>query len=400
MRLLNRWFPFEVNPTQWTLIGVLATAEFARTALLVTLLPAFVQGPLRSTLGIAGVAISAHYLLDTAGRSPAGWFVDRFGPRITLIIGVAIEIVALVLAMHAHRPVWLIVFLALMGVGTASHWPAVVTGTNRITPSKYRGAMMGAVFAGWLTGSGLGPVALNFVMGNQLTDRFAFEVLIWADLAAFALVLLLNGPRLREFSSEPRAHHAARGWRVIWPLRVVLPGMLVQTMVLGLLMPVLRPLTHRVLHLSQWQFAALLLGAGALTVLLLVPMGRLADHMGLKVPLVGGFWLAAASLLGLAFLRSFWALLGVGALLGLSYSLILPAWNAFLARMIPAEQEGLLWGLFMTVEGIGLTIGPSVGARLFEVAPQAPFLLAAAILVVMGFFYWAFHLPAHARAIV
>jgi MFS family permease len=400
MRLLNRWFPFEVQSTQWALIGVLATAEFARTALLVTLLPAFVQGPLRSSLSIAGVAISAHYLLDTAGRSPAGWFVDRFGPRLTLIIGVAIEIGALVLAMHAHRPVWLIVFLAIMGVGTAAHWPAVVTGTNRLTPNKYRGAMMGAVFAGWLIGSGLGPVALNFVMGNQLTDRFAFEVLIWADIAAFALVLLLNGPRLREFSPEPRVQHTTRGWRVIWRLRAVLPGMLVQTMVLGLLMPVLRPLTHRVLHLSQWEFAALLLGAGALTVLLLVPMGRLADHMGLKLPLIGGFWLAGASLLGLAFLRSFWALLGVGALLGLSYSLILPSWNAFLARMIPAEQEGLLWGLFMTVEGIGLTIGPSVGARLFEVAPEAPFLLAAGILFVMGFFYWAFHPPAHARAIV
>lgn len=400
MRLLNRWFPFEIHPTQWALIGVLATAEFSRTALIVTLLPAFVQGPLSSTLALAGLATSAHYLLDTAGRSPAGWFVDRFGPRITLIIGVAIEIVALVLAMHADRPLWLVVFLALMGVGTASHWPAVVTGTNRLTPNKYRGAMMGAVFAGWLTGSGLGPVTINFVIGNRLTDRFAFDVLIWADIAAFVLVLLLNGPRLREFSKEAHQHLPARGWAVLWPLRAVLPGMFVQTMVLGLMMPVLTPFTHRVLHLSKWEFAALLLGAGALTVLLLVPMGRLADHMGLKVPLTGGFWLAAASLLGLAFIRSFWALVGVGSILGLSYALILPSWNAFLARMIPAEQEGLLWGVFMTVEGVGLTVGPSVGARLFEMAPEAPFLLAAGILFVMGFFYWAYHPGAQTRAVL
>jgi len=400
MRLLNRWFPFDVSPTQGALIGVLTMAEFSRTALIVTLLPAFVQGPLGSSLSLAGLATSAHYLLDTAGRSPAGWLVDRIGPRVTLMIGVAIEILALVLAMHTHRPLGLVAFLALMGVGTASHWPAVVTGTNRLTPNQYRGAMMGAVFAGWLTGSGLGPVAINFVIGNQLTDRFAFEVLIWADVAAFLLAVLLNGPRLRELARDARPHRAARGWAALWPLRAVLPGMFVQTMVLGLLMPVLQPLTHDVLHLSQWEFAALLLGAGALTVLLLVPMGRLADHMGLKAPLSGGFWLAAASLLGLAFIRSFWALVGVGSLLGLSYALILPAWNAFLARMIPAEQEGLLWGVFMTVEGIGLTVGPSVGARLFEIAPEAPFLLAAAILFVMGFFYWAYHPGARARAIL
>jgi len=397
LNLLKRWFPYDINPTQWALIGVLATAEFARTALVVALLPAYVTGPLGESLSLAGLAISAHYMLDTVFRSPAGWAVDRVGPKRTLMAGVAVEVVALFLAMHAHRPVWLIVFLALMGVGTATHWPSVVTGTNRLTPQAYRGAMMGAVFAGWLTGSGLGPVTINFVIGNLGSDRLAFDILIWADILAFVLVLLLHGPRLRELGQHARTHRPVGGWRVIWPLRAVLPGMFVQTMVLGLLMPILQPLTHRVLHLSQWEFAVLLLGAGALTVLLLVPMGRVADRMGLKVPLSGGFWLAAVSLVSLSLVRSFWPLVGIGSLLGLSYALILPAWNAFLARMIPAQQEGLLWGVFMTVEGLGMTVGPAVGARLFELSVVAPFWLAAAILLVMGGFYW-WYPAAHAHA--
>jgi DHA1 family multidrug resistance protein-like MFS transporter len=169
--------------------------------------------------------------------------------------------------------------------------------------------------------------------------------------------------------------------------------MFVQTLVLGELLPVLEPLTHRVLHLAQWQYAVLLLGSGALTVLLLVPMGRVADRMGLKLPLIGGFWMAGAALAGIAVIRDFWALVGVGGALGLAYALILPAWNAFLARLIPPDQEGLLWGIFMTMEGAGMTVGPVVGAHLFQISPAAPFLLGTAILGVMGLFYWWFPVP-------
>jgi DHA1 family multidrug resistance protein-like MFS transporter len=393
MLRLSRWFPYRVRSNQWGLIGVLGATEFSRTALIVSLLPAYVTGPLGASLTLVGLAVSVHYLMDTAFRSPAGWLVDRFGPQATLILGVALEITALVLALHAHKAGWLILFMGMMGVGTAAHWPAVVTGTNRLTDPGHRGTVMGAVFAGWLVGSGLGPVIINFVVGTLGSDRLAFWILIAADVAAFLTTWTLTDPTLREVPPAPHHLPPGQGLRVLWPLKAVLPGMFVQTMVLGLLMPLLQPLTHRVLHLSQWEFAGLLLGSGALTVLLLVPMGRLSDRMGLKFPLVGGFWLAGASLLGLATIRSFWPLVVVGGLLGLAYALILPAWNAFLARLIPPDQEGFLWGIFMTVEGLGMTVGPVVGTHLFEASVKAPFVLAAGVLGVMGGFYLLYPTP-------
>lgn len=398
MRLLDRWFPHGVSPTQWALIGVLAAAEFSRTALIVSLLPVYVTGPLGESLTLVGLAISVHYLMDTLFRGPSGWLVDRIGPRITLMGGVLVEIVALLGAMHAHQPIWLVGFLGLMGIGTSTHWPSVVTGTNRLTNLEQRGTMMGAVFAGWLVGSGVGPVLINFVVGSVGSDELAFLILVAGDLLALALTFLLRDPKINRISGDVHRTSGPRGLSLLWPLRSVLPGMFVQTMVLGLLLPLLQPLTHRVLHLSQWEFAALLLGSGALTVLLLVPMGRVSDRMGLKIPLIGGFWLAAAALLGLATVREFWLLVLVGGLLGLSYALILPSWNAFLARLIPADQEGLLWGVFMTVEGLGMTVGPVVGTRLFQLSTMAPFALAAVVLTIMGAFYVIYPTPRSRQA--
>ncbi|MBX5467434.1 MAG: MFS transporter [Firmicutes bacterium] len=365
------------------LMSILGLAEFSRGALLISLLPAYITGPLAAPLILAGWAVSSHYFLDTVCRGPAGWLVDRVGPARVLTLGLAIEVMALVGAMNTRHPDLVVLFVAVLGVGTASHWPAVVTGVTRLTPSQQRASVMGLVFATWLTGAGIGPVAINFLLGGR--DRLAFLILVGADVVAFVATILLTDPRLGAQVRE--SVHPGRWVRVLWPYRTIIPGMFLQNMTLGLMMPILQPFTHQVLRLSQWRFAELLLGSGAFTVLLLVPMGRITDRFGLKVPLVGGFFLAGLSLVGLGLIRQFLLVVLIGGLAGLAYAMILPAWNAFLANQIPKEIEGWLWGVFMTVEGLGMAVGPVVGARLFEMAVWAPFLTSAGVLLLMGAYY-------------
>lgn len=372
--------------SQLPLITILGLAEFSRGALIVSLLSAYVTGPLGASITIVGWALSSHYFMDTVFRGPSGWLVDRLGVTRILTAGLVIEILAFVGIMNTMSPDWVIVFVALLGVGTATHWPAVVTGINRLTPTERRGSMMGMVFAAWLTGSGIGPVLINFLLGGR--DRLAFLVLIAADILAFSISLTVSDSRLQQMikHSSPIRHR----FRVLWPFRFVIPGMFFQNMTLGIMLPILQPFTSRVLHLNHWQFAELLLGSGAFTVLLLVPMGKITDHFGLRVPLVGGFFVAGVSLLGFGLLRHFMELVLIGGILGLSYAMILPSWNAFLAEMIPKDMEGWLWGVFMTVEGFGMAVGPIVGARLFGLAIWAPFVFSSVILLIMGTFYWLF----------
>lgn len=368
------------------IIGVLGLTEFSRGALIIALLPAYVTGPLGASLTTVGWALSGHYFLDTVFRGPMGWLVDRIGPSKVLLIGVFIEIIALIGTMNAARPSGVIAFVALLGVGTATHWPSAVTGINRLASPDRRGSMMGLVFAAWLIGSGVGPVLINFLLHGR--DRVAFLLLVLADVAAFALALGIYDPRLHRVRHP--LHRTGHWIHALWPFRYLIPGMFVQTMTLGVMLPIVRPFTTGVLNLNQWQFAELLLGSGALTVLLLVPMGRLTDRWGIRFPLVGGFFVAGGALIGVAFFRGFFELVVVGGLLGLAYAMILPSWNAFLANLIPKHIEGALWGMFMTVEGLGMAVGPIIGARLFGWANWAPFVVSALILLGMGSFYWVF----------
>jgi hypothetical protein len=66
--------------------------------------------------------------------------------------------------------------------------------------------------------------------------------------------------------------------------------------------------------------------------------------------------------------------------------------------MIPKEIEGWLWGVFMTVEGMGMAVGPIIGARLFGYRIWAPFVVSAAILLIMGVFYSVYPLGKYARS--
>ena len=72
--------------------------------------------------------------------------------------------------------------------------------------------------------------------------------------------------------------------------------------------------------------------------------------------------------------------------------MILPSWNAFLAELIPKDIEGWLWGVFMTVEGFGMAVGPILGARLFSLRIWLPFVVSSIILLIMGTFYASFPL--------
>lgn len=96
-------------------------------------------------------------------------------------------------------------------------------------------------------------------------------------------------------------------------------------------------------------------------------MGKLSDKWGRKWFLILGFTGFSVSLFSLTFVSTLWQALASAAVLGFfSYSAVLPAWNALLAQYVPQEQQGTGWGVFSSVEGIGVVIGPIIGGWLAD----------------------------------
>jgi DHA1 family multidrug resistance protein-like MFS transporter len=364
---------------------VLGLCEFVRGALLFYILPIYVHGVLGLSGGIVGYALAAHYTMDTGLRSPSGWLTDRFGQRKTLLVALSVGWLGIWVLISARSDWSVILGSAMMGLGMSAVWPAVISRvTSGLTSSSYATAMGGVMMA-WLLGTGAGTVSMSFLLGDHVKSGFASLLVVWMVSIVLAI-----------FVMEGYHHHAHHRKRLhilsvlkeVQSVRLLIPGMFVQTFAMGVLLPIFLLFERFQLGISGKTYSFLIVAGGAATVLLQIPMGRLVDKYGYKVFLVIGFATCSLILPVIVYLHTLWLVFITVAGLGTGYALILPAWNSVMARSVSENRRASMFGIFMTVEGLGMAIGPLVGGKLWQnVGPTAPFWAAAGIFFVMMLFY-------------
>ena len=372
------------------LLIVLFLIEFTRGAFFLTFLPLYAVNYLGISVVSAGLAVSAHYLAETLFKGAAGWQLDRKGYPV-LLLGLLLGLASL-LAMKAWSfPAVLMLGSALFGLAVSPVWLAVISGIAPVQ-LKERATRMGLVFAVWLMGGGGGPVVINFFIAKDYNMAFWLLIAIWA---AALFVTIITIPVMESKASEGSGFSF---WKEISLMadnqilkKVLLPGMFLQTITGGLLLPLLPLYAQNLIGLSPNQYALLLLTGGAAAAISLLPMGRLADHVRLKMLLGCGFAMSAISLALFSFAREPRSVYLLAGLVGFSYAAVLPAWNNLLAKVIPPERQATGWGVFATVEGMGIAVGPALGGILAKnYGISSVLLLSTLLLAVMSCFYFLY----------
>ncbi|SDT01150.1 Predicted arabinose efflux permease, MFS family [Paenibacillaceae bacterium GAS479] len=337
---------------------ILLLVEFVRGAALVSFLPLYGTNTLGLTLDVVGAAITAHYLTDTVLKMGIGYLLDRFSIRFVVLVGLLASLAGILLLPLAHTPWVFISAAALYGVGISPIWIVCLTQVKE----EKRATQMGALYTIWLGGLGAGPIVCNIVL--DYSNRAAYLMLLISILAALALALFISGRNnTTDVQHVPLREQLPVLKERIHALRLLLPGMILQTAVAGMLVTILPTFATDKLALSGAQYSLLLTAGGVLTLGGLMPFGKLSDKLShhRRWFLVTGFFAVAATLYALAFTDNFAVCLALAALLGFSYAAVLPAWNALLAAFVPPSQKGLGWGMLSTVEGVGAMIGPVAG---------------------------------------
>lgn len=337
---------------------ILFTVEFVRGAVLISLLPIYGAKELGLSLDIIGIAITAHYLTDTLLKMIIGYLLDRFSIRFVVRTGLFISLIGVFLIQFASMPWLFITAAALYGIGMSPIW---IVCLMKVTDNQ-RATQMGVLYTVWLTGLGAGPIVCNVLLDYYLNETY-FLLLTLSVIATF-LSFFMNDVKTggQQAQSIPINRQLVALMERIKAMRVLLPGMILQTAGASMLVPVLPSFAEKGLGLAGTQYSLLLAAGGIGAAAGLIPMGRLSDKLGgKKWFLIIGFVLFAAGLYLLAWRLPFWYCLVIVVMLGTSYAAILPAWNALLAAYVPPKQEGLGWGLLSTVEGLGGMIGPVAG---------------------------------------
>jgi len=372
---------------------ILFLVDFVRGAIAISYIPIYGHDTLGLSLDVIGVAITAHYLTDTVLKMVIGVLLDRFSVRTIVHIGLLISLAGVAVLHFADIPWLFITAAALFGVGVSPIWIVCLMKVS----GRKRGEQMGFLYTIWFVGLGSGPIVCNFLLDGYPT--LTYNLLVGMMVLAWALSLFISNRTAAAVVTLPFGRQLAILKERLSQMKALLPGMILQTTGAAMLVPILPSFAEKSLGFTTTQYNFLLIAGGAFTVAGLMPMGRLSDRFGRqKWFLVGGFALFAATLFLLTLRPPLWECVLLAAVLGLSYAAVLPVWNALLAAYVPPAQMGLGWGLFSTVEGIGVMIGPVLGGILADQrgAPIVVWLSALLFgLIALFYFFFPFRVFPH-----
>lgn len=391
----------EKSKAKWTLspfviqlLLIMFLVEFVKGALLLTVLPVYLGSVLGFSAYIIGWTLSIQYLSDNLFRTPSGLFIDKFGYRGGMLLGILLTSVSVAIIAYSGNYWLIIAACSLLGIGTAPLWPAVISGTTEGREEQGKGTIMSVVYMSWLAGTGAGPIVINlFIKGQDY--RLALNILLGSMILSLLVALFLPkkeqvvkvhnatttvkpplGERVRIYLSELKKSMNFS--------KFLYPALFIQTFSLGLLTPILTLYARTILNLTPNQYSLFLIVGGGVTVLTMIPIGKLVDKKGLRVILPLGIAISAVAMLSFPFIKQFTAVFILVMGLGLGYALLIPSWNALIATLVPKEKKGSIWGLFLTIEGAGTIVGPIVSGYLWEwFGYHAPFLTSGCMLVLL-----------------
>lgn len=342
------------------------------------ILPAIITD-LGITHGQAGLLVSLFALPGILLSIPAGWFVDRFGERLTGSFGLALMGLATLGMARADSFEIILAMRTLSGVGSL----AGVVSLQRMTVRLFEGRPLGLPMG--ISASAI-PVGIVVVLNaaGPLAETHGWREVAWIVGLATVIIavgflaaswFLLKG-QLRADPAGAGAEPAGRGYRAVWTAGAV------WVMTNGAMMSFTTFAPDHFLDLG--------LGTGARGLFTSLPMwisALLGPFIGFMVDRHGGR--AAALGLGMALMTLGLAsavTLGIpplllGVVLGLSMAMIVTPLYSMAGEVLPAAHVGRGFGILASCGNLGIFVFPPLAGRVRDLSGGYlwPFLLMAAL---------------------
>lgn len=342
-------------------VFILSLAVFATmvgNSVVIPFLPLYVHQYGVSEFG-AGLLFSVHAGTRIVVLPFIGRLSDRWERKTFLLIGVLCYTLSSLAYMPANQLVTFVSVMVIHGTATAVVHPVAMAYVGELAPKGQEGR-----YSGYLNSALLGGIAGGPLLGGVIKDHLGMLANFWvmAGLSSIALVLLwvmlpaTHGERRK--GSAPTA--------AIWQVLACLPiagvaGFRLSYALANALTWVFLPLlaTH-LLPLSTTAVGFLISANVLVSTLLQGPSGRLADRMSkANLVAIGGLG-AGFALMGFPFATTFWHLLFLNVLVGVSYGIAFPAHVAVAIENAGSYGMGTVMSMLLTAHGLGMMLGPII----------------------------------------
>ncbi|HEY4885941.1 MAG TPA: MFS transporter [Myxococcales bacterium] len=350
---------------------------------------------------IVGLLMSSYSLAQFVFAPVWGRLSDRVGRRPILLLGLLGSVAGFTLFGLASTLSMLFLGRVLMGIFGATI-PTAQAAVADVTAPEDRARGMGLIGAaiglGFILGPALGGLLSNLssVLRLPLFERnpYALPCLASAALAALNLVAAAfflpeslpeerRGSRIGErFSRLDQISRGLTDPRVRRLLLTYFLFMLGFTMMEATLTLFIEGRIGAGDHAQLVRRVGYLFGfIGIIQVALQGGLvGRLARAFGERQLLIAGCSITALSLAAMPAAMSWAGIYGCAFGLACGHGLSQPSITSLISRASPAESQGGALGISQSAASLARVLGPAMGGALFQqVAPGAPYLVAAAL---------------------
>jgi predicted MFS family arabinose efflux permease len=281
-----------------------------------------------------------------------------------LVGGLIALAVSSVLFAFAPRLTWLFVARLIQGVADAVTWVVGFAVVADLYAADERGRVMGLVMSGSTAAFMIGPTIGGWLYqtgGPRLPYLIVALLSVFgaAGLALVRLPIAASGHqpiRVRSIVTAPAV--------AVCSLAVVVGGGTV-----AMLEPVFALFLAAQLGLTPSRIG-LVFGAGAVVAAFLHPLfGRLADRTGGRRLTLGGLAAIGAMLPFLPLISSFASAVAIYSVGVIAISMMVAPSLAYMAEAVSSSGErsfGVAYGLYNFAWALGLLVGPSLGAAIYE----------------------------------
>jgi MFS family permease len=338
-----------------------------------------------SALQVGGL-FSAVSLVPVVVRPFLGRALDRWGRRPFLLLGLAGYAVAMLVFCLARTVSALTIARFVQGLGMAFLWLSAYTVVADVASETGRGRDFGSIDEAANRGALIGTTAGFFVIITLENFGVSWERIWFWLFAAYsvpALLALWNGWRGVE-ETRSQATSQPIETRPISSQLLALMGIVFLTGASSAMVwPFLMIFLQDTLQADVSALATAYIPAALVSSFLPSRMGRIADRLGRKRPMIAGLALGALASALIPHLASVIALTVLWAVESLGYTASLPAERAFVADIAGEDIRGTSYGLYTFAYYLGAALGPLGGGWLYDNLGHAmPFYLNTAILVL------------------
>jgi len=360
-----------------------------------------IESEFNLTRATTSAILSANMILAGICSFFAGWALDRYGPRIVVLLMGLFTGLSLLLTSQTSS-LWQLFFTysLLLAMGTGPLYVVPMSAVSRWFDKK-RGLALGVASSG----IGLGTLVMapfaTFLISNfdWRMAYFIIGLIAWLIVVPLSRLLrrdpyeigaLPDGVKaqsrdLRRDEGDTRsaslslsqAFRARSFWfiMVTWFLYAS---------------NIFLVMTHLVPHATDMGFSALeaaavlsLIGGAATAGRVL--MGIVADRIGRKVTAITCALLQAGAMVWLIWSEDLWMLYLFALVYGFAFGGMSPAMAALIGDTFGLGKLGAILGLLEVSFGIGAAIGPAIGGFIFDVSHSyfVAFSLGAAVMLVV-----------------